>query len=136
MKKISLLALLLSFVVIGFTSCSKSNSGPSSTTKTIVTQTSTPNLDMSVTFKAVETGDGSVSQITYTDGTGNVQTVNSPTLPWSKTVQVTAGVDVKMTAVVTYTNGFAKISYSGSGSSGGSSESISGSASTTGTSSK
>ncbi|MBE0650108.1 MAG: hypothetical protein IH595_04625 [Bacteroidales bacterium] len=135
MKKISLLAFLLSFIMIGFTSCSKSNSGPSATTRTLQTQASTPNVDMMVTFQASQTGDGTISTLTYTYGSTS-KTVTNPPLPWSITVSVSAQDAVSMTATATATNGGASISYDGQGSGGSSSETITGQDSFTTSSSK
>lgn len=111
MKKISSLALLLSFIMIGFTSCSKSDGGGATTTS--LNATAQPvSTAMSIEFTAIQTGDGTISTLTYTVGS-TTQTVTNPTLPWSITVDATAGDNVSMTATAITTNGSVNIAYDG-----------------------
>ena len=67
------------------------------------------------------TGDGSISQITYVDGSGLTQSVMSPTLPWTLNVTISPPVTAEMTTVASTTNGSVFIEMFGNISGGGSS---------------
>jgi hypothetical protein len=110
MKKISILALFLAVLMIGFSSCKKS---ASSTTTNLDTGAQQVTSAMSVQFSASQTGDGVITTLTYVVGSTS-KTVTNPTLPWTVTVDASAGDNVSMTAVATTTNGSAKITYYGS----------------------
>lgn len=110
MKKLTALAILLSFILIGFSSCSKGGSG--STTTDLDTGTKQPTTAMTINFTATQTGDGTITTLTYTVGS-TTQTVSNPTLPWSASVDATAGDNVSMTATAVTTNGSVTITFDG-----------------------
>jgi hypothetical protein len=112
MKKISSLVLLMSFIMIGFTSCSK-NDGGGATTSSLNANAQTVSSAMSIEFTAVQTGDGTITTLTYTVGSVT-QTVTNPTLPWSISVDATAGNNISMTATAITTNGSVNIAFDGS----------------------
>jgi len=114
MKKLSALAILMAFIMIGFMSCSKDSSSSSPTTWNLDAGSHQVSNDMTITFSAAQTGDGVISSITYTVGPSS-QTVTNPTLPWSVDVSAKAGNNVSMTAIGTTTNGSVTITYGGSG---------------------
>ena len=110
MKKFSALAILMSFIMIGFMSCSKSSSGP--TTTSLDAGTEQAPSAMTINFTATQTGDGAITTLTYTVGT-NTQTVSNPTFPWSASVDASAGDNVSMTATAVTTTGSVTITYDG-----------------------
>lgn len=110
MKKISFLVFLLSFIMIGFTSCSKSNSGP--TTTNLDTGTKQAPSAMTINFTATQTGDGTITTLTYTVGS-NSQTVTNPTLPWSASLDALKDDNVSITATAITTNGSVTINFDG-----------------------
>lgn len=111
MKKNSILVLFLSFIMIGFTSCSKKDN--SATTSSLDAGTEQTITDITIHFTASQTGDGAISTLTYTVGSAS-QTVTNPTLPWSVSVDANAGDNISMTATAITTNGSVKIEYDGS----------------------
>lgn len=109
MKKITVLALFLSVLMIGFSSCKKS---ASSTTTNLDTGVQQAPSAMTINFSATQTGDGTITTLTYTVGS-TTQTVTNPTFPWSAAVDASAGDDVSMTATAVTTNGSVVITFDG-----------------------
>jgi hypothetical protein len=109
MKKLIVLATLLSFLMMGFyTSCKKKDTEITCN----LSKSDTAPSDMPVTFKAVSTGDGAISTLTYQVGTTTI-TVTSPSLPWSVELSATANDAVSITATGTTKDGSLTISYDG-----------------------
>jgi len=110
MKKIGVLAILLSFIMIAYTACKKDEEITCNLSKTGSTS-----VDMSVEFEAVSTGDGTISTLTYKVGS-TTKTISNPTLPWSVTVNASAGDAISITASGTTKDGSITVSYDGIGS--------------------
>lgn len=109
MKKISAIAILLLVIMIGFSSCKKNDD---STTFNLNASPQQVSSAMSILFSASQTGDGVLTSLTYGVGS-TTQTVNNPQLPWSITVNASAGDNITMTASGSASNGSVKISYYG-----------------------
>ncbi len=107
MKKLTILIILLSFVMIGFTSCKKATS----ITCNLAKADKAP-VNMTITFKAISTGDGTISSLTYKTSTKE-ETISNPALPWSITADAAAGTDVSIAATGTTKDGSLIISYEG-----------------------
>lgn len=71
-------------------------------------------VGMNVVYRATQTGDGTMSSLSYATSSGMV-TVNNPSLPWTLTIQVPSNTKITMTATGTVTNGSLDIDYAGSG---------------------
>lgn len=112
MKKISLVALLLSFIVFGFSSCKPTPPGPTVQTLSVGPE-SISSGTADVTFSADQNGDGSISSLTLNYGSKDT-TINNPSMPWSYTANGLSG-DVSMTAKGTISNGKIKIIMQGYG---------------------
>ena len=110
MKKISILAILLAFAIIGSTACKKDEEITCNLSKT-----GSASEDMSIEFKAEGTGDGTISTLTYKVGS-TTKTVSNPSLPWSVTVSASGGDAVSITASGTTKDGSITVSYDGIGS--------------------
>ncbi len=107
MKKFTILALLLSFVMVSFTTCKKDSGITCNLAKT-----DTAPSEMTILFKAIKTGDGVISTLTYQVG-ATTKTVTNPTLPWSVNVDASAGDAISITATGTTSDGSLTISYDG-----------------------
>ncbi len=115
MKKLNLLpilsiALILSLIMITYTACKKDTEITCNLSKT-----DNAPADMSVIFKAVNTGDGAISTLTYKVGS-TTKTISNPTLPWSVTVDAFDGDAISITAEGTTSDGSLTVSYDGKGS--------------------
>ena len=73
-----------------------------------------------ITYNASITGDGSISRITYTDGSGLTQVDSMPTLPWTLNVTISPPVTAEMTTVASTTNGSVFVEMFGNNGSGSS----------------
>lgn len=123
MKKIAnFLIMFLLLLGIGLSGCKKAKE----ITCSLYTAPSQPVIAMTVVYAAAQTGDGAISSLSYETNAGTV-TVSNPTLPWTITISVLSGTNVKMSASGTTKNGSLKISYAGEGTSGSSTSKISGS---------
>ncbi len=107
MKKFTVLAVFLSFIMIGFTSCKKGTT----ITCNLAKADKAP-VDMTITFKAIGTGDGTISSLTYKTSTKE-ETISNPALPWSITADAAAGTNISITATGTTKDGSVTISYEG-----------------------
>jgi len=109
MKKFIVFTTLLSLILLGvfFTSCKKDTEITCNLSKS-----DTAPSDMPVTFKAVNTGDGAISAITYQVGS-KVETITSPSLPWTVELDAAAGDAVSISATGTTKDGSLTISYLG-----------------------
>lgn len=104
----SLLAVVfLTFIVINYTACKKDTEITCNLSKT----TSAP-TDMDITFKAVNTGDGAISTLTYTVG-ATTKTIANPSLPWTVSVSALDGDGITILANGTTKDGSLTISYEG-----------------------
>jgi hypothetical protein len=65
-----------------------------------------------VTYRAARTGDGSISSLTYADGSGSTQTVSSPSLPWTMTETIPATGNASISANGQVANGTLEIEFS------------------------
>lgn len=72
-----------------------------------------------VQYQATQTGDGTLTSLTYAGPSGNV-TVQNPSLPYNFTTTVTLPTQVTMSASGFYTNGTITIAYSANVSGGNS----------------
>jgi len=115
MKKLIAVTLLLALSFSIFTACKKNASELTCTLYTTPTQ---PPVNMTVTYTATATGDGSMASLTYATMSGNI-TIHNPQLPWSITVTALTSTNVSISATGTATNGSLEIKYDGT--SGGSS---------------
>ena len=107
MKKISILAILLAFIIIGSTACKKDEEITCNLSKS-----DTAPVDMTIQFKAVGTGDGTISTLTYKVGATS-KTVSNPSLPWSVSVDALSGDAISITAEGTTKDGSLTVSYDG-----------------------
>ncbi len=109
MKKFTILTVLLSFIMIGFTSCKKNET---SITCHLGKADKAPSA-MTILFKATKTGDGVISTLTYQVGSFT-KTVSNPALPWNASVVNAAeGDNISITATGTTSEGSLTISYDG-----------------------
>ena len=114
-KNATLLILVLALLL---SSCDKSDdtTSPNNTQQVNLTISNTQlPSNLSVTYKAVSTGDGKITQLTYLDDKGVTQTVSNPTLPWSMTLSMTSNDYVSMTAAGTISKGSLTITVDGIG---------------------
>ena len=107
MKKVSVVALLLSFVMISFTTCKKDTK----ITCNLEKADKAPS-EMTIVFKAVKTGDGTISTLTYQVGS-TVKTISDPVLPWTVSVDALADDNISIKATGTTEDGSLTISYDG-----------------------
>jgi hypothetical protein len=108
MKKSLTSVFFISLLVFALAGCKKDET----TTCNLSTAVNRPPVAMNVTYVASQTGDGTISTLSYVTG-GGVVTVENPTLPWTVTASVGADADVKITASGTVKNGSLKIEYAG-----------------------
>jgi len=101
----SVLVILLSGIF--FTGCKKER-----TCDLNATNSAGPGVDMTITYKAEQSGDGEISSLTYLTGSGAV-TVTNPSLPWTISVEALATQVVGITATGTTKKGSLTISYEG-----------------------
>lgn len=111
MKKLNLVSSSLAIiffvsVLVSYTACKKE------TACNLATADTAP-VEMDIVFKAVNTGDGAISTLTYTVGTKSL-TVTDPNLPWAMTVSALSGDAISITANATTKDGSLTISYKGS----------------------
>lgn len=71
-----------------------------------------PAVDMTITFKAEQTGDGVITSLTYTTSSG-VVTISNPKLPWTATAPALANTEVRIIATGNVKKGSLRISYEG-----------------------
>ena len=107
MKKISILAILLASVIISFSTCKKDEEITCDLSKT-----GTAPVDMIIQFKAVGTGDGTISTLSYKVGSTS-KIVSNPSLPWTVSVSALSGDDISITASGTTKDGSLTVSYQG-----------------------
>ncbi len=110
MKKFPILLIFLIPLMFLSSSCKKEKE--TEITCSLTTAPTQPPVDMNVTYKATQTGDGTISSLTYVTITGTV-TVTNPQLPWEVTVAVTTTTNVSIAAAGTVKNGSLNISYDG-----------------------
>ncbi len=113
MKKRLVYIVLLSVAVIGLIGCKKTKE----ITCNLSTAASKPPVEMTIIYTATQTGDGTLSSLSYATISGIV-TVQNPSLPWTVTVPVLTSTDVAISATGTTKDGSLKISYDGVGSGG------------------
>ena len=80
-----------------------------------LSKSDTAPVDMSIVFKAVNTGDGAISTLTYKVGS-TTKTISNPSLPWSISIDATSGDAISITATGTTKDGSITVSYDGIGS--------------------
>jgi hypothetical protein len=106
--------ILISFL---FISCSKdddvTSSPDTSTDISLSIDSQTLLINYSITYSAVATGNGKLTEITYLDETGTIKTVANPTLPWSKTLSFSQGQNVSLSAKGTLAKGSITINVDG-----------------------
>jgi hypothetical protein len=108
MKKYLIHLMLFSVVIIGLPGCKKT----SEITCNLATATSQPPVEMNITYTATQSGDGTISLLSYMTIAGTV-TVQNPSLPWSITVPALTSTNVSISASGTTKNGSLKIGYEG-----------------------
>lgn len=108
MKKYLIHIMLFSVVIIGLLGCKKTNE----ITCNLSTTSSQPPVEMNITYSATQTGDGTISSLSYMTIAGTM-TVQNPTLPWSVTVPALTSTNVSISATGTTKNGSLKISFEG-----------------------
>lgn len=106
MKRILFLMFIIFVTLTGFLSCKKDKEK----TCNLSTAQTAP-VDMTISFKAEQTGDGAISSLTYGTGSTNI-TVASPNLPWNIKANALAGENVSISATGTTTNGSLTVSFS------------------------
>jgi hypothetical protein len=74
---------------------------------------SQPPTEMYIVYSASQTGDGTISSLSYVTISGTV-TVQNPILPWTIIVPVLTSTNVAISASGTVKNGSLKITYDGS----------------------
>ena len=99
--------LLIGLLLIGFTSCNKEKEVDCNLSKGDQAV-----VEMPIIFTASEDGDGVISSLTYKVG-DTQETITSPYLPWTITIDATEGDDILITATGTVKNGSIKITYEG-----------------------
>lgn len=108
MKKYLIHLMLFSVVTVGLLGCKKT----SEITCNLSTASSQPPVEMNITYTATQTGDGTISSLTYMTIAGTI-TVQNPSLPWSITVPAMTSTNVSISATGTTKNGSLKINYEG-----------------------
>lgn len=78
---------------------------------------------MTVSYQATGQGDVTIERITYQTN-GGTETVENPNLPWSTTIDASAGTAISIEATAEVDGGTATIQYNGSGQEGGTTEQI------------
>jgi len=111
MKTIRNSVLMFFLLALAFSACKKEKE--QITCNLMATPDST-RASMTVVYTATQTGDGTISSLSYATSSGMV-TVNSPSLPWTLTVQAPPNTKITMTATGTVTNGSITIDYLGTG---------------------
>jgi len=107
MKNYSGLILILAFILIGFGSCKKDTE----ITCNLNTADQAP-VNMTISFSATQTGDGTISTLTYKTSAGE-ETITNPSLPWTIDVAADEGTDISITALGKVKDGSLTVSYSG-----------------------
>lgn len=107
MKKSLLLVFVLALIGILFSTCKKDDE----ITCNLSTGKDAPS-DMVIIFKAEQTGDGKITELTYKTSEEQ-QTLSNPSLPWVRSVDAKGGTALSITAKGTVKNGSLQISYVG-----------------------
>ena len=107
MKKIITVTLLLAGMLLLAASCKKDDKESCKPNSSSFTTTQ----DMTVQYRAMQSGDGTISSLTYYTSATDVDTVNNPQLPWSVTVDVNAGSNLMISAEGTARNGQVGVSF-------------------------
>lgn len=113
MKKQIPLLVLIVVIVFTFSNCKKSNNSSDPITCNLSKQTQVSE-DMTVSFSAIQTGDGLVKTLTYKIGTAE-NVVTNPSLPWELSVAISANSQISIKAEGTTTNGSVEVAMKGSG---------------------
>lgn len=113
-KKIILIIMAL-FLVVNFSACDSTDSEPEAQRKECNLSAEAlliaPTYD--VTYTAENTGDGTITKLTYIDNSGT-KTIENPTLPWSLTVTITeVNLIAKITAEGSTLNGSLTVKING-----------------------
>ncbi len=104
--------ILLAGLIFALSSCKKNVDTACNLAKSAIAPSA-----MDITFKAVKTGDGTISSLTYKVG-NTEKTVTDPRLPWSVTLGATKGSPISITATGRAKNGSLTISYNGENATG------------------
>jgi len=110
MKFFFIPTLVASMILLTLGAC---NQKKEKTCSLIAVSLEGPSVTMTITFKAVQTGDGVIETLTYTTSSG-VVTVHNPGLPWAVTAEALARTPISIVASGTVKSGSLKISYEGS----------------------
>jgi len=122
MKKIANVSMIILLLLgIGLSGCKKTKE----ITCSLYAAPSQPAVAMTVVYTAEQTGDGTISSLSYVTNAGTV-TVSNPILPWTISISVLSGTNVNISATGTTKNGSLKISYAGEATTGSSTSKISG----------
>jgi hypothetical protein len=108
MKKILIFSVFIIAMFVSFSGCKKT----SEITCNLSASATQPPVEMNVVYKALQTGDGTISSLSYTTISGTV-TVQNPSLPWTITVPVLTTTNVSISASGTTKNGSLTITYDG-----------------------
>jgi hypothetical protein len=111
MKKNLFSALSLTSLILLTLSCNKDKEKECN----LVLGPGRPAGAMSVVYSAAQTGDGVITSLTYNTSATDQVTVNNLTLPWSVTVNMSAGSTIQMTATGTAEDGSVIIYFKGNG---------------------
>ncbi|EPX64686.1 hypothetical protein D187_000108 [Cystobacter fuscus DSM 2262] len=81
-------------------------------------------MGYAVKYEVIGSGEGTITKITYRDGSSTPAVVENPTLPWTKTVTLFPGANVGIGMEGSVTNGRFEVKYNGTlnSTSGGSSD--------------
>jgi len=107
MRQYSSLILILTFILIGFGSCKKDTE----ITCNLNVADQAP-INMTISFSATQTGDGTISTLTYKTSAGE-ETITNPSLPWTIDVTADEGTDISITAQGKVKDGSLTVSYLG-----------------------
>jgi hypothetical protein len=102
--------LILGLFMFTLTNCNKE----SEITCNLNASAPAEGVDIEITYKAIATGDGTITSLTYTSSTGNI-TVTNPELSWTITTLVPANTPISIVATGTVKNGSLEVTYSGNG---------------------
>jgi hypothetical protein len=103
MKKNLIFSLFLTTLILVMAACHKEEER----TCNLTAGPDQPFQTMTVVYSAVQTGDGTISSLTY---------YTNPQLPWSVTVTVDPGTNVMISATGKVKNGSLNVSYEGTAS--------------------
>lgn len=109
MKRKLMFTLSISLLLFGLVNCKKTNE----ITCNLSASSTQPPVEMDILYTASQTGDGTISSLSYVTISGTV-TVQNPTLPWSVTVPALTTTKVAISASGNVKNGSLKITYDGS----------------------